>query len=139
MSVVFCKAPISSHYVTSIHFSFCLKCNMTKKKHVDGSDPDHRQCSVASPSSYTDSRTQQGFLFMHEYNEEDIVVLVSLSYLMCVRYSELGPDARSSRDSRRWGGKESLDFKVLNMLKIDPRLQLSLAMRQGEWGCSAWV
>ena len=31
---------------------------------------------------------------MHEYNEEDIVVFVSLSSFMCVRYSEGHPDAR---------------------------------------------
>jgi len=59
---------------------------------VDGSDPDHRQRGL---SLFLVSRTLQGFLFMHEYNEEeDTVVSVFLSYLMCVRYSELDPNAR---------------------------------------------
>ena len=41
--------------------------------------------SVASPPFHTDSRTQQGFLFMHEYNEEeDIRGRLRLSFLSYV-------------------------------------------------------
>jgi len=39
---------------------------------------------------------------MHEYNEEDIVVFVSLSSFMCVRYSEGHPDARPGMKKGRW-------------------------------------
>ena len=56
-----------------------------------------------------------------------VIVSVFLSYLMCVRYSELDPDARPAVE------KELSDLKVLNILKIDlPRLHLNLLMRQDE-------
>lgn len=67
-------------------------------KCVDGSDPDDRRQRGQSPFPHRQSE-QQGFLFMHEYNEEEDIrgrlrLSFFLSYLMCVRYSELDPDTR---------------------------------------------
>ena len=98
----------------------------------DGTIPDHRQRDQPSLTTQTVGHSRD-FLFMHEYNEEDIVVFVSLSSLMCVRYSEGHPDARpvmkkgrrsigllksqpySNRPSGRWVGEHRLGLKSVSV------------------------
>ena len=67
----------------------------------DGTIPDYRQRYQPSLTTQTVGHSRD-FLFMHEYNEEDIVVFVSLSSFMCVRYSEGHPDARPGMKKGRW-------------------------------------